>query len=137
MNYIDHIKGYLSRAALLLLLAGGALMAGCEDFLVRDVPNQTTDEEWWQNKGQLNTALNNLYKPMPSGTITYVNHDVKQSQASGYPNARVEMEALTAVSVAALTVYDMCKAVQKDMEITNIRLLEKSGGKSGDYKRED
>ena len=49
----------------------------------------------------------------------------------------VEMEALTAVSVAALTIYDMCKAVQKDMEITNIRLLEKSGGKSGDYKRED
>ncbi len=49
----------------------------------------------------------------------------------------VEMEALTAVSTAALTVYDMCKAVQKDMEITNIRLLEKSGGKSGDYKRED
>ena len=47
----------------------------------------------------------------------------------------VEMEALTAVSVAALTVYDMCKAVQKDMEITNIRLLEKSGGKSGDYRR--
>ena len=49
----------------------------------------------------------------------------------------VEMEALTAVSVAALTIYDMCKAVQKNMEITNIRLLEKSGGKSGDYKRED
>ena len=49
----------------------------------------------------------------------------------------VEMEALTAVSVAALTVYDMCKAVQKDMEITNIRLLEKSGGKSGNYQRED
>ena len=45
----------------------------------------------------------------------------------------VEMEALTAVSVAAWNIYDMCKAVQKDMEITNIRLLEKSGGKSGDY----
>ena len=45
----------------------------------------------------------------------------------------VEMEALSAVSVAALTIYDMCKAVQKDMEITNIRLLSKSGGKSGDY----
>ena len=45
----------------------------------------------------------------------------------------VEMEALTAVSVAALTIYDMCKAVQKDMRITNIRLLRKSGGKSGDY----
>ena len=45
----------------------------------------------------------------------------------------VEMEALSAVSVAALTIYDMCKAVQKDMQITNIRLLSKSGGKSGDY----
>ena len=45
----------------------------------------------------------------------------------------VEMEALTAVSVAALTIYDMCKAVQKDMHIEGIRLLSKSGGKSGDY----
>lgn len=45
----------------------------------------------------------------------------------------VEMEALAAVSAAALTIYDMCKAVQKDIEITNIRLLKKSGGKSGDY----
>ena len=49
----------------------------------------------------------------------------------------VEMEALTAVTVTALTIYDMCKAVQKDMRITNIRLLEKSGGKSGDYKVEE
>ena len=45
----------------------------------------------------------------------------------------VEMEALTACSVAALTIYDMCKAVQRDMEITSIRLLQKSGGKSGDF----
>ena len=45
----------------------------------------------------------------------------------------VEMEALTAVSAAALTVYDMCKAVQKDRGIDAIRLLKKSGGKSGDY----
>ena len=49
----------------------------------------------------------------------------------------VEMEALTAVSVAALTIYDMCKAVQKDMQITNIRLLRKSGGKSGNYIAEE
>ena len=49
----------------------------------------------------------------------------------------VEMEALTAVSAAALTIYDMCKAVQKDMEITKIRLLSKSGGKSGDYHAEE
>lgn len=47
----------------------------------------------------------------------------------------LEMEALTAVSVAALTVYDMCKALSKDIEITDIRLLEKSGGKSGCYQR--
>ncbi len=45
----------------------------------------------------------------------------------------VEMEALTAASVAALTIYDMCKAVQKDMRIEGIRLLEKRGGKSGDF----
>jgi cyclic pyranopterin phosphate synthase len=49
----------------------------------------------------------------------------------------VEMEALHAASVAALTVYDMCKAVQKDMEITDLRLLKKSGGKSGDYCKEE
>ena len=49
----------------------------------------------------------------------------------------VEMEALSAVSAAALTVYDMCKAVQRDMEIGNIRLLEKSGGRSGTYSREE
>ncbi len=49
----------------------------------------------------------------------------------------VEMEALTAVSAAALTVYDMCKAVQKDMLITDVRLLEKTGGVHGDYKRDE
>jgi cyclic pyranopterin phosphate synthase len=47
----------------------------------------------------------------------------------------VEMEALTAVSVAALTVYDMCKAVDKGMQIVDIRLTHKSGGKSGTYER--
>lgn len=45
----------------------------------------------------------------------------------------VEMEALTAVSIAALTIYDMCKAVDKGMVISDTRLLEKSGGKSGTY----
>lgn len=49
----------------------------------------------------------------------------------------VEMEALSAVSAAALTVYDMCKAVQKDMVITDIRLLRKTGGTHGDYIREE
>ena len=48
----------------------------------------------------------------------------------------VEMEALTAVSVAALTIYDMCKAMDKGMAIQDVRLLEKTGGKSGDWIRE-
>ena len=47
----------------------------------------------------------------------------------------IEMEALTAVSAAALTIYDMCKAVQRDMEIDGIHLCRKSGGRSGDYER--
>lgn len=47
----------------------------------------------------------------------------------------VEMEALTGVSLALLTVYDMCKSLDKSMEISGIRLLQKSGGKSGDYVR--
>jgi cyclic pyranopterin phosphate synthase len=49
----------------------------------------------------------------------------------------IEMEALTAVSVAALTIYDMCKAVDKTMTITDICLLKKTGGKSGPFIRED
>lgn len=49
----------------------------------------------------------------------------------------VEMEALTAVSTAALTIYDMCKAVDKGITIEYVRLSAKSGGKSGDYRRED
>jgi cyclic pyranopterin phosphate synthase len=49
----------------------------------------------------------------------------------------VEMEAMTAVSVAALTVYDMCKAVDRVMTVERIRLEEKSGGKSGAFRRDD
>ena len=49
----------------------------------------------------------------------------------------VEMEALTAASTAALTVYDMCKAVQKDMVITDVRLLSKTGGVHGDFERKE
>ena len=49
----------------------------------------------------------------------------------------VEMEALTAASITALTIYDMCKAVQKDMVIEHVRLLEKRGGKSGHFMAEN
>jgi cyclic pyranopterin monophosphate synthase len=58
---------------------------------------------------------------------------VLQAEAATRAQTGVEMEALTAVSVAALTVYDMCKALEKGMTITDIRLEHKSGGKSGDY----
>ncbi len=59
-----------------------------------------------------------------------------RSQVKCKGETGVEMEALTAASAAALTIYDMCKAVQRDMEITDIRLCRKSGGKSGDYVKE-
>jgi len=57
------------------------------------------------------------------------------SEARTSAQTGVEMEALTAVSVAALTVYDMTKALSKGIEIREIYLLEKTGGKSGDYRR--
>lgn len=58
------------------------------------------------------------------------------AQVSTTAGTGVEMEALTAVSVAALTVYDMCKAMDKGIEIREIQLQRKTGGKSGDYVRE-
>jgi cyclic pyranopterin phosphate synthase len=56
--------------------------------------------------------------------------------ASTTAETGVEMEALTAASVAALTVYDMMKALDKGIEIQDVYLLEKTGGKSGDYRRQ-
>ena len=63
------------------------------------------------------------------GTSLDITATVRTSAQTG-----VEMEALTAVSVAALTVYDMCKAVERGMTIEAIRLVAKSGGQSGDYR---
>ncbi len=61
-----------------------------------------------------------------------------QAEVKTVGKTGVEMEALTAVSLAALTIYDMCKAVDKDMVIGDIKLIRKSGGKSGEYiRRED
>jgi|SRR6201987_2757411 len=57
------------------------------------------------------------------------------SRATATAQTGVEMEALVAVTCAALTVYDMCKALDKGIEITGVHLLEKTGGKSGDYHR--
>ena len=64
-------------------------------------------------------------------TTIYIESTVKTNGKTG-----AEMEALTAVSVCALTIYDMCKAVQKDIKITDIMLKYKSGGKSGEYANE-
>lgn len=58
-----------------------------------------------------------------------------EAEVSTNAQTGVEMEALTAVSIAALTVYDMCKALEKGMVITDVRLESKTGGKSGDYQR--
>src|SRR5207237_10749852 len=58
------------------------------------------------------------------------------SRVSAAAQTGVEMEALVAVAAAALTVYDMCKALDKSIEITDIYLIEKTGGKSGDYRRQ-
>jgi cyclic pyranopterin phosphate synthase len=67
---------------------------------------------------------------IPTRTGYAIEARVKTSAQTG-----VEMEALTAVSVAALTIYDMIKAVDKDMVIGDICLVEKSGGRSGHYRR--
>jgi cyclic pyranopterin phosphate synthase len=56
--------------------------------------------------------------------------------ASTSAQTGVEMEALTAVSVSALTLYDMCKAIDRGMEIKNLRLEKKSGGRSGEWRRD-
>lgn len=58
-----------------------------------------------------------------------------EAEVTAEAKTGVEMEALTAVSVAALTVYDMCKGIDKGMEITSVELIEKHGGKSGTYRK--
>ena len=75
--------------------------------------------------------------------LSYVNVDLEPNieessvnitaKASLVGKTGVEMEALTAVSVAGLTIYDMCKAIDKEMILTNIKLIHKSGGKSGEF----
>ncbi len=66
----------------------------------------------------------------PDETSIHIESTVRVAGKTG-----VEMEALTAVTVAGLTIYDMCKAVDRGMELTNVRLIEKSGGKSGHFLR--
>ncbi len=76
------------------------------------------------------TSVSIEFAPHPGEGRVDIEATVKVSGNTG-----VEMEALTAVSAAALTIYDMCKAVDKGMTIANIRLMEKHGGKSGSFVR--
>ncbi len=76
------------------------------------------------------TSVSVEFKPVKSRSSIDITATAKCSGQTG-----VEMEALTAASVAALTIYDMCKAVDKAMVISDIMLLKKSGGKSGNWKR--
>jgi cyclic pyranopterin monophosphate synthase len=83
-----------------------------------------------------------LCHPLPLTSVDLTFHfDVEEGRLNIESVARVtgktgvEMEALTAVAAAALTVYDMCKAVDREMCITNIRLIEKRGGRSGLFRR--
>lgn len=78
------------------------------------------------------TGVNMVLTPDQSNNYIEVQATVRCKGETG-----VEMEAMTAVSVAALTIYDMCKAVQRDIRISDIMLLKKSGGKSGDYRNEE
>jgi cyclic pyranopterin phosphate synthase len=76
------------------------------------------------------TSVSVDFKPVKSKNRIDITAQAKCTGQTG-----VEMEALTAASVAALTIYDMCKAVDKAMVISDIMLLKKSGGKSGEWKR--
>ena len=84
-----------------------------------------------------------LCHPLPFTSVgvafTFEGEDLLRIEATVRVRARtgVEMEALTAVSAAALTVYDMCKSVDRAMTIERIRLEEKSGGRSGQFRRAD
>jgi len=78
------------------------------------------------------TAIDILFFPKKDKSQIEIEARVKIIGQTG-----VEMEAITAVSIAALTIYDMCKAVDRGMCISNIRLIEKSGGKSGTFKRDN
>jgi cyclic pyranopterin phosphate synthase len=60
-----------------------------------------------------------------------------EAQVKTIGRTGVEMEAMTAVAVAAVTIYDMCKAVDREMVLTDIRLISKAGGKSGDFVRQE
>jgi cyclic pyranopterin phosphate synthase len=78
------------------------------------------------------TAVDLRFEPDEAASVMRIEAMVRTVGKTG-----AEMEALTAVSAAALTIYDMCKAIDREMSIERVRLLRKSGGKSGVFERDD
>lgn len=92
MKFQHKIAKYLTAA---FLLGSVIFLTGCEDFLQKDVPNDTTEEEWWQTIGQLKTALNSIYRTIPSGLIIYRNSDDDSTAPGAASNTLIEREAIT------------------------------------------
>ena len=78
------------------------------------------------------TSVDIAFKPDEATSCVHIRAAVTTTGKTG-----VEMEALTAVAVAGLTIYDMCKAVDRSMTVTDIRLIKKTGGKSGTFERKE
>ena len=114
-------------------------------FEPRDVPDgQPGRTEYVVTKhrysGFIGTDLDLILRSLEVKSLIMVgvaSNNCVEATARVFGRTGVEMEALTAVSVAALTVYDMCKAVDRTMTIERIRLEEKSGGRSGTFRRGD
>ncbi len=129
---VAHGKISMSQETLLLLKEGGI---GKGDVLG---VAQTAGIMAAKQAGQLIPMCHPLFLTgveMEFNILTEESAVEIKAQVSTVGKTGVEMEALTAVSVAALTVYDMCKAVDKNMVISDVYLLEKTGGKSGRYTR--
>lgn len=83
------------------------LISGCSDFLTRDAEHQTTEDEWWVSKEMLQTVLEQLYRPMPGGTLVYTARDISQTTGSmAYYNMKVENEGLTDNGVTCANYVD-------------------------------
>jgi cyclic pyranopterin monophosphate synthase len=76
------------------------------------------------------SSIDIAFEPDKASSCVTIRASVRSTGKTG-----VEMEALTAVAVASLTIYDMCKAVDRAMTVTHIRLMKKNGGKSGSFNR--
>lgn len=123
------------KAETLALILGGGVKKG-DVFAVARIAGVMAAKKTWDLIPLTHplplTSIEISFTPDVSSASVDIEAVVRVASRTG-----VEMEALTAVAIAGLTVYDMCKAVDRKMTITNIRLMEKSGGKSGHFIREE